>query len=53
MNDKFADLVEKVNGGMAFETSICFHFWKSLSRMDIEFIGWRLAAYWRGRGYDV
>ena len=53
MSDQSVELVEKVNGGMAFEASICFLFWKSMSRIGIEYTGWKLAVYWRERGYDV
>jgi len=42
------DIVE-----LKFESSIAFKFWKTLARLDIRYAGWKLAAYWRERGYDV
>lgn len=53
MNDQFTELVEKVDGSAFFGTSICFRFWDSMSRIGIEYTGWKLTAYWRDRGYDV
>jgi hypothetical protein len=40
-------------GSMAFESSVCFHFGKTLKKLDIAYKGWKLAAYWREKGYDT
>jgi hypothetical protein len=38
--------------GMKFENSVAFKFWKTLAKLDINYTGWKLAAYWRDMGYD-
>jgi hypothetical protein len=37
-------------GHVSFRNNACFKFWRTCDKLDIEFVGWRLAAYWRERG---
>lgn len=44
---------DKCDGQVSFKESVLFKFWKTLNKLDIEYTGWKLAAYWRARGYDL